>query len=172
MEVLIAILLIGIAVPGIVAINLQSMATLRSSRQAAAASQVLQQRMEMIRDRNWSEVASSRAVAALLSTAASSEEEVTDPNFAEMLKVTVPTQSPDGPVESGQSFSVRRHRGGVSIVETGDFSGEHTLFFEGTVVWHDKTGVRQRVLRTIICRHGLTRSGVFGSVLGRPGTER
>ncbi len=170
MEVMVAALLIAISMASIMTINVKSIHTLRASREAAASSQVLQQRIEMIRDRTWTEVSSADALAALLTTPAQSEAELSDAHFSEALKVTVPLASPTGPVESARTFSVHRADGVASVDAPGDFSAEPTLLFEGTVVWHDPSGLHHRSLRTVVCRAGLTRSGVIGSVIGRPGS--
>lgn len=171
-EVMFATLMIGLSIGSIMAINTLSIHTLEASREAAATSQVLQERLEMIRDRSWTEVANGTAMAALMRTATESERELTDSNFSETMKVTVPVHGPNGPTESARFFSVRRTGGTTAVEQAGDFSTEPTLFFEGTATWRTSSGVHQRKLRCIICRNGLTRSGIVGSVLGRPGTFR
>ncbi len=171
MEVLVAALLIAIAIGSILTMNVRAFHVLRASRLAAAASQVLQQRIEVIRDRTWTEVSSSAAIVALLSQPADSEAELADPNFLETMKVTVPQPGPNGLAETTRSFTVQRANGTASAWQIDDFSAEQTLFFEGTVTWHDHSGAHVRNLRTAVCRTGITRSGVAGSVLGRAGAE-
>gem|GEM_PF-2160868 len=170
MEVLISALLISMAVGSIVALSARSARALRYSRQTSAASQILQQRIEMVRGANWAEVTSSMAVARLMEKAAASEAELADSTLMEYLEVTVPKASPQGLVETEKSFSVRRTGGTASIEHSGDFTGEQTLLYQTTVTWRDQTGLHRRSLRTIVCRNGLTRSGTVGTVLGRPGS--
>jgi Tfp pilus assembly protein PilV len=172
LEVMVAASLIALSIGSIAAMNVRSFHILRASREAAASSQVLQQRIEMIRDRSWAEVSSSAAMAALLAAPAESEAELTDAGFIETMTVTVPEASASGPVESSRAFKVRRSRGTVVVKQAEDFSAEPTLFFEGSVTWTDHSGPHQRSLRTVVCRIGLTRGGVVGSVVGRPGTGK
>lgn len=170
MEVLISTLLISMAVGSIVALSARSARALRYSRQTSASSQILQQRIEMLRGANWVEVTSSMALARLMETPAASEAELADATMVELLEVTVPKASPEGLVETEKSFAVRRTSSGVSIDRSGDFTGEQTLLYQTTVTWRDQTGPHRRSLRTIVCRNGLTRSGTVGTVLGRPGS--
>lgn len=169
LEVLAAAALIAIAMGSIMAINTHAVHTLRATRQAAASSQVLQQRVEMIRARPWPEVSSSDALTRIMSTATESEKELTDAHMTETLKVIVPEASIDGPTASATAFSVRRQNGAASADQALDLGTQPTLLFEGTLTWRDVHGVHARTLRTMICRAGLTRSGIFGSPLGRAG---
>jgi Tfp pilus assembly protein PilV len=169
MEVLVAALLIALAIGSIMTMNVKAFHVLRASRMAAAGSQVLQQRIEVIRDRTWAEVSNSSAIVSLLSQPADSEVELADPEFIETMKVTVPQPGPSGLAETARSFTVQRIHGRATASQVDDFSREPTLFFEGTVTWHDHSGAHVRNLRTAVCRIGLTRSGVAGSVLGRVG---
>ncbi len=171
-EVMVCILLIVLSMGSILMMNLRSAKILRASREVAAASQMLQQRVEMARDRSWSEVASSQALAALMQTATDSEPEMSASNVSERMTVTVPKATADGLVETDRSMSILRSAGKVSVEKSGDFTAEPTLLFEGTATWRDTAGVHQRVLRTVICRFGLTRSGIVGTVIGRPGSQR
>src|SRR6266478_5478474 len=78
MEVLVATLLISIAMGSIMAMNSKAIHTLRATLQTAASSQVLQQRIEMIRARPWPEFASAPAMAVLMNMPTESEKELTD----------------------------------------------------------------------------------------------
>ena len=171
-EVMISIVLIVLSMGSILMLNLRSARILRASREVAAASQILQQRVEMAREHSWSEVASSQALAALMQTATDSEPEMSDSNVSERMRVTVPKATADGLVETDRSMSLLRSGGKVVVEQSGDFTAEPTLLFEGTATWRDTTGVHQRTLRTVICRFGLTRSGIVGTVIGRPGSQR
>src|SRR4051812_13398194 len=98
-EVMVAALLIAVSIGSIATMNVRSLHTLRASREAAASSQVLQQRIEMIRDRNWAEVASSTAIASLLTRPTFSEAELSDPVFEEKMTVSVPDRAATRPQE-------------------------------------------------------------------------
>jgi hypothetical protein len=151
------------------AINTHAVHTLRATRQAAASSQVLQQRVEMIRAKPWPQVSSSTAVAQLMSTPTESEKELTDAHMSETLTVIVPVASANGPTATATTFTERRQDGAVTTDRSMDLGAQPTLLFEGTLTWRDVHGVHVRSLRTMVCRAGLTRSGIFGSPLGRAG---
>ncbi len=171
LEVMVSTMLIAVAMGSILVMNARASRILRASREVAAASQVLQQRIEMIRERPWAEVSGAQALVTLMKKATDSEAEMANSNLTERLKVTVPRPAADGFSETKHTFTISRSAAGVAIEGTGDFSNEPTLLFEGTAVWRDQSGVHQRALRTIVCRHGLTRSGVVGTVLGQPGAR-
>ena len=171
MEVMVSTLLICIAMGNILMMNMRAARILRASREVAATSQMLQQRVEMIRDRSWSEVSGSKAMAALMKTPTDSEAEVNGSHVTERLTVTVPKASEAGLVETERCFTVCRTDGDVVVEQSGDFNSEPTLLLEGTATWRDQAGVHQRVLRTVVCRFGLTRSGIVGTVIGRPGSR-
>ena len=165
-EVLVSALLIGVGFGSILATDVRSIRTLRCTRQAAASSQMLQQRIEAIRAAPWPEISNSTSLARLMRAATESETEVADSALTEFLQVTVPNVSP-ALGATARSFSIQRQRGFARVEQAGDFGEEPTLLFESTISWRDVQGAHQRHLRTIVCRAGLTRSGIFGSALGR-----
>lgn len=168
-EVLVAALLVAIGLGSVLTMNVKTMRTLRATRQAAASSQLLQQRVEAIRGRAWPEVSTAAALALLMQSPTESEKELADAGVIELIEVSVPEAAAAGrPAAGARSFSIRRQRGTARIVEAGDFAQEPTLLFEDSVAWRDVDGEHERRLRTIVCRAGLTRSGIFGSALGRP----
>lgn len=171
LEVMVSTVLIAIAMGNILMMNIRAARVLRASREVAATSQVLQQRIEMVRERPWAEVAGVKAMAALMKTPTDSEAELSESHLTERMRVTVPRASADGLVETERTFSVCRTDGVVVIEQADDFVAQPTLLFEGSVTWRDPAGVHQRVLRTVVCRIGLTRSGIVGTVLGRPGSR-
>ncbi len=165
-EVLVSALLIGIGFGSILATDVRSIRTLRCTRQAAAGSQMLQQRIEAIRAAPWPQISNSESLAQLMRVATESEVEVADSALTEYLQVTVPNPAlARGAVP--RSFSILRQGGFARVEQSGDFSGERTLMFESRITWRDVQGAHERHLRTIVCRAGLTRSGIFGSALGR-----
>ncbi len=164
-------MLICLAMGSILMMSMRASKLLRASREVAAASQMLQQRIEMIRERKWSEVSGSKALAVLMQTPTDSEAEMSGTRLTERMKVTVPQASANGLAETDQFFSVSRSAGKVVSEGSGDFGTEPTLLFEGTATWSDSSGVHQRVLRTVICRFGLTRSGIVGTLVGRPSSR-
>jgi Tfp pilus assembly protein PilV len=169
LEVLVSAVLIALAVASIMGMNTQSMRALRSSHFAAASSQVLQQRVEMMRAKPWPEIASTIALAALMAKPTDSEREMAEASLVENIEVSLPLDASDRAAPSTSSFTILRSGGTVTAGVDCDFAQYSTLVFDGTVTWRDDSGVHSRSLRTVICRDGLTRGGVFGSSLGRPG---
>jgi Tfp pilus assembly protein PilV len=170
LEVLISAALITLTLGGIVTMNARAAAGLQTSRITAAGSLVLQERIEMVRQSAWSQVAGSDALLALMQTPTPSEAELGSAFVAEVMTVTVPTETSTGLQETAQTFSVRRSGGIVSVSQSGDFSTAPTLLFQGNLTWRDKNLVHQRSLRTVVCSSGLTRCGIVGTALGRPGS--
>jgi Tfp pilus assembly protein PilV len=170
MEVMVSALLITVGLGSILAINARTVHTLRATRQAAVASQILQQRVETLRDKPWPQIASAAALAHTMATPTESESELAEGKVDEVLNISPAVPSATGPAKGAHSFQVRRKDGAVQIEQDDDLSKEATLLVSSSVTWKDPSGVHQRSLRTIICRAGLTRSGIFGSGLGRPTT--
>lgn len=160
-EVLVAVLLIAMGLGSVLTMNVRSMQALRTARQAGAASQILQQRIEMLRDRPWPDVASAASLTRMLQTPTASESELADAGFEESMSVSVPGS------DRGESFQVVRQYGGARALGQGDFRTEQSLRYETSVRWTDSTGPHERTLRTVITRFGLTRSGLFGNLAGR-----
>jgi len=166
-EVLVAALLIFLALGGILAMNTHSIQTLRSTRQAIATSQMLQQRIESIRNRPWPEISNATALAVLMHSPTDSESELADDACTEFLTLSVP-DALGAPAAGARAFSLQRQRGLVSIISDADLGAEPMLLVNASLQWQGVHGTQQRMLRTIICRAGLTRSGIFGSTVGQP----
>ena len=153
--------------------NVRSITTLRASHEAGVSSQVLQPSgSRMIRKKSWPEVGELRRVWRRCSWfPPRARSELTDAHLVETMKVYAPQTGISGLEVSPNSFTIQRAGRTAQTIQAGDFTGEPTLFFEGSIAWRDRAGPHQRVLRSIICRAGLTRAGLYGSVLGRPGTN-
>ena len=167
-EVMIAAALVSVGLGSIAAMAGRTIHTLRSTRQVVAASHVLQQRIESIRGKPWPEISNATAMALLMQAPVESEQELAEWNLSENVTVRVPDSAAVNFAPDARFFTVRRQRGVARVEEGGDFGEEPTLLVESLVMWRDADGEHQRKLRTIVCRTGLTRSGVFGSALGRP----
>ncbi|HEY3901561.1 MAG TPA: hypothetical protein VGM54_23320 [Chthoniobacter sp.] len=169
-EVLASALLIFLGLGGIFAMNTQSLEILRSTRLLSNGSQILQERIETLRSLPWPEVANSQALAeTVYGTAAPSAAELSNANLVETVIFSVPS-TPGQPTLDNNTFVLRRKNGSVRVIQTGDFTAQPLLLADMTVSWQDRNGTKQRELKTIICRDGLTRSGIFGSAFGRPAT--
>jgi hypothetical protein len=167
-EVLASAMLIFLGLGGIFAMNTQSLEILRSTRLLANGSQILQERMETLRNLPWPEVANAQAVAeSVFSTTAPSAAELGNANLVETVIFAVPS-TPGVPSSDNNTFVVRRRNNRVQIIQAGDFTSQPLLLVDMTVSWQDRRATKQRELKTIIYRNGLTRSGIFGSAFGRP----
>lgn len=166
-EVSVATLLVCVGLASIVAIHGRSIQVLRATHQAAAASQILQQRVDRLRSKPWVDVATSAGLARVMSLPTDSERELPGTRLIEVLTVAAVQPSEVGPVPGASAFTVQRADRSVTIRQAGDLSGEATLLVSSTISWEDPHGKHERSLRSIICRVGLTRSGILGSGLGR-----
>ncbi len=168
LELLVSCALIAVSVGSIMSMNIQCIDTLRASHQTAAASQILQERVELLRKTPWVQVACSTGLAGLMSHGSPSESEIADDAMIEEVQVSVPQATNAGPVPGTVSFRVQRTNGAATVEVADDYTAEQAIFVQDTVTWHDHAGPHVRTLKTIICSAGLTRSGVFGSQIGRP----
>lgn len=166
-EVLASALLIFLGLGAIFAMNTQSLRILYSTRMLANGTQILQERMEAMRNHPWPEVADAPALAALFQTSASSEGDLGSANITELVTVSIP-DTPGTPKVDNSSFQLRRHDGKVDVVESADLTAQPLLLVDLTISWREHGETKQRELRSIIGRTGLTRSGIFGSAFGRP----
>jgi len=150
-EVLASALLIFLGLGAIFAMNTQSLQILRSTRMLANGSQVLQERMESMRNHPWPEVANGQAL-------------------AKIWEIPAPSV-PGAPKTDSSFFKIQRRYGKVTIFQNADLTAQPLLLVDMTVSWKEKQETKQRHLRTIIGKTGLTRSGIFGSAFGRPETS-
>jgi len=169
-EVLASALLIFLGLGAIFAMNTQSLQILRSTRMLANGSQVLQERMESMRNHPWPEVANGQALAKIWEIPAPSEEELHDGDLLEQVTVSIP-DVPGAPKTDSSFFKIQRRYGKVTIFQNADLTAQPLLLVDMTVSWKEKQETKQRHLRTIIGKTGLTRSGIFGSAFGRPETS-
>jgi Tfp pilus assembly protein PilV len=166
-EVLTSALLIFIGLGAIFAMNTQSMQILRSTRLLANGSQILQERMESLRSHPWPEVANAPALAQLLQTPAPSERELGNFDLTETVIISIP-DTPGAPKKDNSTFKLQRRDDTVRVIQSADLTAQPLLLVDMTIAWQEKGQTKQRQLRTIIGRAGLTRSGIFGSAFGRP----
>ncbi len=166
-EVLISALLIFLALGGIMSMNVRSIHLLRTTHQATATSQMLQQRIENLRSKTWPEISNGAALARLISVPPESEREIADVDFVESLTVSVPDTMGQEQT-SGPKLRLNRQHGHVQLLEDGDLGAERTLLVSISLQWNDATRAQNRFLKTIVCRTGLTQTGIGGGVLGHP----
>lgn len=169
-EVLASALLIFLGLGAIFGMNTQSLEILRSTRLLANGSQILQERMETLRSLPWPEVANAQALAqTVYANPAPSAAELGSANLVETVIVSIPN-TPGHPSPDNNTFALRRKNGVVHMMQEGDFTTQPLLLVDMTITWQDRKSTKQRELKSIIYRSGLTRSGIFGSAFGRPAT--
>lgn len=167
-EVLASALLIFMGLGAIFAMNTESLRILYSTRMLANGSQILQERMEAMRNHPWPEVANAQALAKLFQTPTSSQSDLgSTTSITELVTVSIPS-TPGTPTTDNSSFQIRRRNGTVTVLQSADLTAQPLLLVDMSVIWQEHDGTKQRELRTIIGRTGLTRSGIFGSAFGRP----
>jgi len=164
-EVLISALLIFLALGGIMSMNVRSIHLLRATHQATATSQMLQQRIESLRSKTWPEISNGAALSRLIAKPPESEREIADTEFTETLTVSVP-DALGQERNSGPQIRLNRKNGHVQLLENADLGDEPTLLVAFTLQWNDATRAQNRVLKTILCRTGLTQTGIGGGILG------
>jgi Tfp pilus assembly protein PilV len=165
-EVLCSAVLILLGLAAVFGINSQSLQILRRSQQAAAASQILQERIEAMRTHAWPEVSRGSAVATWWKIPTESAPDLADAAPTETLTVS-PASSPGAANPRTDSFAIERRAGSVQVLREADLTGERLLLVELKITWREQQRTMERRLRTIIGRAGLTRSGIFGSAFGR-----
>lgn len=170
LEVMVSAALVAVGMGSVLSMSAQSIQTLRATRQMAAASQVGQQRIEDLRGRLWPEMSSVTALEKVMRMPTASEAEVGDPRLIEYLTVSALNTATGASQVRAAAIRLRREEDKVYVESGGDFGAEPTLLVESVVVWRGRAGVQRRSMRAVISRVGLTRSGVFGSAVGRPGT--
>jgi hypothetical protein len=85
-DVLGALLMIGIGLAALFTANSRSMLMIKSAKQAAVASKCLQQRIEQIRTYNWAQITDATSMQALYATPPLPSSEL--PGFAEQVTVS------------------------------------------------------------------------------------
>jgi len=167
-EVLLSAVLIFIGLGSIFEMNTHSIELLRATHLTAASTQMLQERVETIRSKAWPEMSNSTALAILMQTPAQSESEMSAPALTETITMSAPQTANGQVTPNAQSFQVQRQQGQVRILQVADLGAAPLLLVDVLLTWGPSSHVQQRDLRVIICRTGLTRSGIFGSAFGRP----
>lgn len=164
---MVSAVVIFVGLGSIFSLNTQSLQILRKTRQYSTASQVLLERVEMMRSQPWPQISRGQSLALLFQTAASSGRDLADAQPLEDILVSVPP-TPGAPAAQTAIMEVRRVNGTASVIQDADFSAEPLLLVDVSISWRNSGKIDQRSVRTIIAHNGLTRAGICGSILGRP----
>jgi hypothetical protein len=161
LDVLAAVLLVGFGLATLFAANSRAISMLRSAKQAAVASKCLQQRIEQIRNYNWTQVTDSQSMQTLYAVPPLPSSEL--PGFSE--QVTISQYTPPVPPDPAPSPSppylqiTRANDGTVTPVS------DNTALVDGSTVrvdvqitWPNPNGgSRMRETSVIIANGGIGR---------------
>jgi Tfp pilus assembly protein PilV len=162
-DVLTAVLVIGLAFGGVFAANTRAMGLLKSAKQAAVASKCLQQRIEQLRNYNWAQVTDSAALQDLYNTPPLPSVEL--PGFTEQITVSSFTAPAFGatsgtPEASGQLLQITRDvNGAVGLLSDNvDLVNQPMIRIDVQIQWPGTGGIqRTRQTSVIIANGGLGR---------------
>jgi Tfp pilus assembly protein PilV len=166
LEVLASAVLILLGLGAVFSMNTHSLQILRKTHQASASSQILQERIEILRTRPWPEVSRSRAVATWWGLPTHSAPDLADADPTETITVSA-ASTPGVGSSRTESFVVERRGKRVQVLRDADFASERLLVVELQISWRERQRTQERRVRTILGRAGLTQSGIFGSAFGR-----
>ena len=162
-DVMAAVLVIALSLGALFTANSRAMGLLKSAKQAAVASKCLQQRIEQIRNYNWTQVTDATAMQDLYTTPPLPSAEL--PGFSEQVTVSAftPATSSDGsasPGPTGAQLQITRNNAGtVALVsDSVDLGSQPTVRVNVQITWPGPGGTsRLRETSVIIANGGIGR---------------
>ena len=160
-DVIAAVLIVGLAFGGIFAANSRALSMVKSAKQAAVASKCLQQRIEQIRNYNWTQVTDSSALQDLYSVPPLPSVEL--PGFSERLTVSEFTPATSGSASAAPSGALlqitRGADGTVSLVsDNKDLVDQRLVRVDVRIAWPGPGGgERIRETSVVIANGGIGR---------------
>jgi hypothetical protein len=154
-EALAAAMIIGLFMGGLFQMNALNVRTMRSGRETVAASFVLQERVDQIRNTTWANVSNAAYLENLLDTSAASSGNL--PQLSEQITISaypVATPAPTSAVVT------RAASGTTNIVSSNaDLAKQRMVRADVAITWQSTTGskTRTRTLSTIIAEGGIVR---------------
>ena len=113
-DVMMAVLVVGLAFGGVFAANSRALSLVKSAKQAAVASKCLQQRIEQIRNYNWTQITDAAAMQDLYSVPPLPSIEL--PGFSEQCTISAFTPATSGSASAaptGDTLTITRDNAGV-----------------------------------------------------------
>jgi hypothetical protein len=113
------VLVVGLAFAGVFAANSRALSLVKSAKQAAVASKCLQQRIEQVRNYNWTQVTDATAMQDLYSLPPLPSVEL--PGFSEQVSISAFTPGASGtpsPAPTGTPLLITRSSAGVVTLVT------------------------------------------------------
>ena len=154
-EALAAAMVIGLFMGGLFEMNALNVRTMRSGKETVAASLVLQERLDQIRNSSWAKVSDATSLQSVLGTAALSSTVL--PGFTEQITVSAYPAASPAPVPA---VVTRAANGATAIVSSnGALAKLPAVRADVTITWRSspKATIRTRTLCTIIAEGGIVR---------------
>lgn len=152
-EAVVSLAVLGIGISGVLAINSRVLSQLRSTRQTAAATHALQERMDATRRATWLQLTDIGYVSGtMLGSAAAAAADL--PNLVEDVEVA---NYP--PLPSPVNAARRKANGSVTIVSTNVNQGTEARAVRvlSRATWTGANGIRRtRENATIVAKDGIT----------------
>ncbi|HJT81845.1 MAG TPA: hypothetical protein VJ719_11660 [Chthoniobacterales bacterium] len=160
-DVLGAVLIVGLAFTGVFAANSRALSLVKSAKQAAVASKCLQQRIEQLRNYNWTQVTDATALQDLYSVPPLPSIEL--PGFSEQVTISsfVPATSgsPSG-APAGALLRITRAASGIVtlVSDNPDLVDQRLVRIDVRISWPGPGGgQRLRETSVIIANGGIGR---------------
>lgn len=161
-DVMGAVLIIGLGLTGLFAANSRALVMLKSSKQAAVASKCLQQRIEQLRSYNWTQVTDAQSLQDLYATPPLPSVEL--PGFSEQVTVSAftPATSSDttAPAPAAPFLIVRRAVDGAVTLfsDAPDLIDGTAVRMDVQITWPGPQGrTRMRETSVVITNGGIGR---------------
>jgi hypothetical protein len=163
-ETLAAVMLTTIVLAAVYGTTSQALRVLKAARFSGVASQVLQQRIELLRLASFSHVTTSGSLVALMTGDAGetkSEENMAGANNLRE-EVLIGTYSVPGSsyTPTPQSFVVTRENGVATASSNMNLSAEPLVEARLTVFWSDSSGNHSREFNTVLSSKGVSKGGI------------
>jgi len=155
------LLIIGLGLATLFAANSRAMSILRSAKQAAVASKCLQQRIEQIRNYNWTQVTDAQSMQDLYGVPPLPSIEL--PGFSELVTISAYTPPIDPaavPLPAPPYLQITRaNNGAVALVsDNPDLVDGASVRVDVRITWPSATGAtRMRETSVIIANGGIGR---------------
>jgi Tfp pilus assembly protein PilV len=160
-EVMGAVLCIGLGLSGLFAANSRALVMLKSSKQAAVASKCLQQRIEQLRSYNWTEVTDSQSLQDLYAVPPLPSIEL--PGFSEKVIVSAFTPATSSEAESPAPVApfltvARGVDGTVTLLsDAPDLIDGTAVRVDVQITWPGRENQRMRETSVVISNGGIGR---------------
>lgn len=154
-EALAAAMIIGLFMGGLFEMNALNLRTIRAGKETVAASLVLQERLDQVRNTTWANVSLAAHLQTILNAPAASASAL--PQLSEQITVSAyPATAPMPP----SAVVTRAANGATAVVSSNpDLSELPTVRADVTITWRSspRAKTRTRTLSTIIAEGGILR---------------